>query len=121
MNTLAEAVSVGIGAVAGNLIYYAGHHAWRRLRRPSPEPRPIPAERDDFRENLIRHLYKTALEWAAQDRGPARWVMDAVWLDEVRKADEHGAVASAGSVAYLLGLPLEVREDGGVPHLEPLP
>lgn len=55
-------------------------------------------------------------------RGNSRWVMSLEWLNEVRKvdADKVPAWLAASPVETIMGIPLEVRADGGAPHLEPL-
>lgn len=72
-------------------------------------------------EDLQRCLFE-ALEHATPGD---HWVMSPEWLAEVRKlADATGRPLwvpsfSLSAPEHLLGYMIEVRKDGGVPHLEP--
>jgi hypothetical protein len=75
----------------------------------------------DLAEDLRSHIYAAACGRPRGER--ARWVMNLEWLNEVRKMelkDHSGAyLCKVGLGEFLLGLPVEVRADGGVPHLVP--
>jgi HK97 family phage major capsid protein len=78
---------------------------------------------DSLDGDLRAHLYRTWLE-TPHDELSFHWVMSLEWLNEIRRMEgstghplhEPGLRVSAPE--YLLGMPIEVREDGGVPHLE---
>ena len=67
-------------------------------------------------EALIEHLYATLDD---KPHGVAvKWVMNGEWETEL-----HAAASSLGwqpspRPATLFGIPIEIRDDGGVPHLE---
>ncbi len=92
-------------------------------RKTIPAPQPLPAQPDSLTDDLRRYIYTME---AAEPRGvKLRWVMNTEWLNECRKLDDsRGAMwvrlssAPLGTPEYLLGIPIEVRDDGGVPHLE---
>ena len=72
----------------------------------------------DLKTDLLFHLY------AARDAGikeangaTCRWVMSQEWFDTV--VENFGRTGMPGAPAYLLGFPLAVEADGGVPHLVP--
>jgi hypothetical protein len=79
-------------------------------------------------EDVLHHVHFMHAEVPAAERARSHWVMSAEWLNEVRQADlasQHGMYWTGlgrdwAAPETLLGLPVEVREDGGVPHLEPL-
>jgi HK97 family phage major capsid protein len=67
----------------------------------------------------IVHAYYTVLP---RHRVTAHWVMDAAWLARIKDMrDSKGEKLWAEGASYLLGVPFEVRSDGGFPHLEPAP
>ena len=69
--------------------------------------------------DLYRHLVDELYDVPPAQRYRARWVMNGEWHDEVRHmADAMGKPLWRPDLPCLLGLPVEVREDGGVPHLE---
>ena len=75
---------------------------------------------DDLRSYLIQALY----DEDAATRQHSHWVMNGEWFLEVRKlADQAGyplylpPISRAGP-EMLLGLPIEIRADGGAPALE---
>jgi hypothetical protein len=78
---------------------------------------------DDLASDLREHLCKTLANVPVTERRRSRWVMNLEWLSEVRRADPlpsgvlwyPRAVEEPGTI---FGLPVEVRGDGGVPHLE---
>ena len=72
--------------------------------RQRPWADPLPG----LYEYLVNHMYEVP--------GPMRyhyhWVMNQDWYDECRK------IAGPGPrFTIMLGLPLVVRDDGGIPHL----
>ena len=101
---------------------------WLRPRRRQPPLPPITVPFADpypLGEEVIRHLFATMDMTPAAERRASCWVMSTEWFNEVRRvADSMGRTAYApppglGCVEQLLGLPIEVRDGGGVPHLEP--
>ena len=74
----------------------------------------------EFRTYLIDALYAVP----APERLGSHWVMNAEWLTELRGLlgpDGRPLWEPSASLSgpdILLGLPIEVREDGGAPHLE---
>jgi HK97 family phage major capsid protein len=77
---------------------------------------------DSLDSDLLDHIYKA---FDRTDPGPRRashWVMNQEWFDEVRRlAESRGRLVDETLPAasmYLLGMPVKVRDDGGVPHLE---
>ena len=70
--------------------------------------------------DLAPHLHR-----ALADAQPgSRWVMNPEWRNECRRMDDTGTgpiwcpALSVTEPDFLFGLPVEVRDDGGVPHLE---
>jgi HK97 family phage major capsid protein len=80
----------------------------------------------DLREHIYRQVLETPLaaHGAVYDKLSFHWVMSLEWFKECRKlADAAGrALWEPGQrisgPVYLLGMPVEIRDDGGVPHLE---
>ena len=75
----------------------------------------------ELAEELREHVFRAL---AAGPRLNARWVMNLEWFNELRKLDDsRGCLYQPGLAVsapeLLLGLPIQVRPDGGVPHLEP--
>lgn len=76
----------------------------------------------DLYDYLVEALYAVP----APERRRSHWVMNREWELEVRTLAEFLDVSprapsmAADAPDLLLGLPYEVREDGGVPHLEPV-
>jgi len=73
---------------------------------------------------LRSHIYVTHANVPAAERRRSRWVMSPEWLNEVRRLDGRagpwtGLGRDWAAPETILGLPIEVRDDGGVPHLEP--
>lgn len=98
---------------------------FRRGRKPSAPPRPAPAA-----EPLFPALYAYLLDElhnAPRDlRLYGQWVMNTEWLNECRKIDDRPSrfalhLLPTGVPETLLGLPIDIRDDGGMPHLEPRP
>ena len=74
---------------------------------------------DSLAADLRKHIYQAH---ADGPRKGSHWVMSLDWLNEVRKLhDNDGRVIwEPGLVSLgLLGIPVDVRDDGGLPHLEP--
>jgi HK97 family phage major capsid protein len=74
---------------------------------------------------LRDYIYEAHAVMPAAQRQNARWVMNLEWFNEVRKLDDQrGPVWRTGlglaMPETLLGLPFEIRDDGGAPHLEAL-
>ena len=59
---------------------------------------------------MVDHMYDVA----AAERRRSRWVMNDEWFFECVKI----AGCPPDKIEYFLGLPFDVRDDGGVPHLE---
>jgi HK97 family phage major capsid protein len=106
---------------------------WWRRRPPSYRVLPgwpaAAAHPDSLGDDLRRYLYAS---WYAIDpdaRLAAQWVMSTEWWLEVcklRDAQGHALVwAPAATMRFaapvILGRPVEIRDGGGVPHLEPVP
>jgi hypothetical protein len=75
---------------------------------------------DTITGDLRQHIYRIYLNTAV-DELTHRWVMNREWFRECRKLDgghDGEGETDAAAPAYLLGLPVEVRDDGGPPHLE---
>jgi HK97 family phage major capsid protein len=72
--------------------------------------------------DLYAHLVDTLYSVPAPARRCSRWVMNAEWMGEIRKmtgADGRPLWAPASDdLRLLFGLPVEIRDGGGVPHLE---
>jgi hypothetical protein len=62
-------------------------------------------------------------EVAPEMRRRSRWIMSPDWLDDIRALDDGGNFwwEPSEGPALLLGLPVEMRRQGGAPHLEPWP
>jgi predicted phage gp36 major capsid-like protein len=77
----------------------------------------------DLSGDLREHIYQSH---ANGPRRNSRWVMSPEWLNETRRIDTAGGasfwahLSGMSGPEYLLGIPVEVRADGGPPHLEPL-
>ena len=76
---------------------------------------------DSIAADLKQHIYRT---YANGPRRNSRWVMGPAWFNDLRRMEDAGDGVTyhpglrVGSPEMLLGIPVEVREDGGVPHLE---
>jgi HK97 family phage major capsid protein len=75
----------------------------------------------ELTDDLRRYLYET---YASGPRGNSRWVMSQEWMNECRRVDLAAGstfwhASAATRAEYLLGIPVEVREDAGAPRLEP--
>lgn len=81
---------------------------------------------DDLPGDLREHIYRTWAATPAAAHKVSHWVMSLEWFNEVRRLDDSqgrslyqpGMRVSAPE--FLLGIPVEIRDDGGVPHLEEL-
>ena len=79
------------------------------------------SEPDSLAHDLINHLYITHANTPAAERRNSRWVMNNEWWLETRPAvGVTPRWPPSVEVETLFGLPVEIRADGGVPHLEPL-
>jgi hypothetical protein len=89
----------------------------------------------ELAEDLRQYIHEIC---AAGPHKNVRWVMNPEWFGECRRLDAYAAHwvmnldflkerpetapdpgATVGRMEFLLGIPIEVRDDGGVPHLEP--
>ncbi len=79
---------------------------------------------DTLSGDLYAHLLESIYVHEPEARQGAHWVMNAEWLAESRKITDARGVPvwtpamSPGGPQILLGFPIEVRKDGGAPHLE---
>jgi len=73
----------------------------------------------ELQQELYIYLLKELNDAHPRERHGCGWVMNREWWDEVRKLSGHQAPVTVEGSTYLLGLPTEIRDDGGVPHLEP--
>lgn len=78
------------------------------------------ADADSLAGDLKEHIFKTLANGPHQD---SHWVMNMEWLNELRKLEDHGGPLwrpswTISEPQMLLGIPIEIRADGGVPHLE---
>ena len=79
----------------------------------------MPAAQAELMADLRRHIYETACSHPAGQR--ARWVMNQEWVNECRKLELEAGRAFWNfdrRGEYMLGIPIDVRDDGGLPHLE---
>jgi|HubBroStandDraft_2_1064218.scaffolds.fasta_scaffold05850_8 HK97 family phage major capsid protein len=84
------------------------------------------ATADTLGADLFEHLIFWVHEAPKAKR--LQWVMNGEWLNECRRmTDGSGHPRNLMEPAfrldgpdYLLGVPVDVRDDGGVPHLEEL-
>jgi hypothetical protein len=98
---------------------------WRRKPRP-PARHPLPgwpagaAYPDSLSDDLYRHMIDSMYAVHPRERMQSHWVMTMDWLSECRKlAISIGErPPPVGCPDVLLGLPVEVREGSGPPHLE---
>jgi HK97 family phage major capsid protein len=75
---------------------------------------------DSLAEDLKQHIYQT------YENGPRRdshWVMNPEWFNACRQIETPGGVMwhpdlTVSAPEAMLGIPVEVRDDGGPPHLE---
>lgn len=76
---------------------------------------------DSLAGDLRQHIYQAH---AAGPRRDSRWVMSAEWLNECRKLEDGSGHAvfqlrwTIDAPQTMLGIPIEIRADGGPPHLE---
>lgn len=71
---------------------------------------------------LVEHLHFCLSATEPSERRHARWVMNSEWYTEclgMRDSGGRRLWAPEPPRELLFGLPVEVRDDGGVPHLEP--
>jgi len=80
---------------------------------------------DSLQDDLIKHLYWWACQHGEISR--FRWVMNQEWWNTCRAlTDPQGRplwlpAFNANGQHVLLGAPINIRDDGGVPHLELCP
>ncbi len=77
---------------------------------------------DTLTGDLREHIFRTYAN-TPTDELTSRWVMSLEWLNEVRKLDDsrgglHRPGPAISAPEFLLGIPIEIREGGGPPHLE---
>src|SRR5260221_10581443 len=92
----------------------------------------------ELTQALLDYLYETH---ANGPRENSRWVMNAEWMDEVRKIEglyaahwtmsldflndrpgiDPDSGVSLGRLETILGIPFQIRDDGAAPHLEANP
>jgi hypothetical protein len=86
-------------------------YAWDEYAGRHPETEPL--ARDLYRY-LVDHLYSKP----PAERQRMHWVMDSEWWQECKKiGSEPLPPAGNGGHMTMLGLPVTVEEDGGIPHL----
>jgi HK97 family phage major capsid protein len=79
---------------------------------------------DTLSDALLPYLFEALYCMDAAERRRSHWVMNTEWFLEVRKLGDsmgHPVLMppwSPSAPAMLLGLPVEIRTDGGAPHLE---
>ena len=78
-------------------------------RPPSAEPLA-----KDLYRYLMDHLYSKP----PAERRLMHWVMDTEWWQECEKITNEPLPVHGNGVITMLGLPVTVKDDGGVPHLE---
>ena len=81
------------------------------------------ATRTGFAEELMAYIYEAHAMVPPAERRNSHWVMNLEWFLEVRDmADSRGLIwqpsVSVAGPETMLGLPIEIRDDGGAPHLE---
>lgn len=77
---------------------------------------------DSLAGDLKQHILQAHADGPRRD---SHWVMSGEWLTEIRRIED-GAGRPLFQPSWtidapqtLLGIPVEVRDGGGVPHLEP--
>ncbi len=80
--------------------------------------------RTGFSGELLSYIFEAYAIVPAAERRVSHWVMNAEWFTEVRRVagPDGGSLwhpsFTLGAPETLLGLPIEVRDDGGAPLLE---
>ena len=77
---------------------------------------------DSLSNDLHEHLHFWLAMVPHQERRRSRWVMSGEWELECRRlaiALGYTPSLTIDGPDLLLGLPIEIRDDCGVPHLEP--
>jgi hypothetical protein len=75
-------------------------------------------------EELREHIIRTYSDTPAGQRRASHWVMDPEWVSDVRRVDDDRRSAfcpppvPVTGPELLMGLPMEIREGAGPPHLE---
>jgi HK97 family phage major capsid protein len=77
-----------------------------------------------FTDELRAYIFEANYLVPPAQRRTSHWVMNLEWFNEVRRLDDRSgpmfwAAFAVTAPETLLGLPIEIREDGGAPHLEP--
>ena len=108
---------------------------WPWQRKPQPPVRhPLPGwpaaarHPDSLADDLRRHLYESI---SAIDPGEGRgvrvhWVMTADWYTECRKIGDPASgylwepSMTVSTADRILGIPVQIRDGSGPPHLEPV-
>jgi hypothetical protein len=67
----------------------------------------------DLHANLVGQLHAVP----PATRARSRWVMNLEWLNECRRLSWEASPVQLTEPETMLGLPVQVREDGGFPHL----
>lgn len=83
-----------------------------RLRRP-----PVELRIEDLSGDLLDHLFRMYYALDSEQRHKARWVMNDEWFLEVRKLMPLRPSPKELPLTLLMR-PVEIRPDGGAPHLE---
>jgi hypothetical protein len=70
---------------------------------------------------LREHIFRVEAGTAADERRRSHWVMDPRWLRVLRMLDDGSGfwLEVPGGPQHILGLPLQLRDGAGLPHLEP--
>lgn len=101
---------------------------WHRKKPPAHHPLPGwpagAAYPDSLADDLQRHFYECLYAVAPAERGSSHWVMTADWYLECRKMASGYLPTvlwnpATSSELVLLGIPVQIRDGGGPPHLEP--
>jgi HK97 family phage major capsid protein len=81
---------------------------------------------DSLSDDLRRHIFEAMYAVPPGLRQGAHWVMSGEWYLECRKMTDPGGFPlwvpslRTDGPDVLLGMPIEVREGAGPPHLEPV-
>lgn len=78
----------------------------------------------EFQQALFDHLVRTLHSTPAEERRNSKWVMSGEWLIDIRSlVDGRGypiweLPRPVEEPDYLFGLPFEIKDGSGPPHLE---
>ena len=82
----------------------------------------MPAAQAELTADLRRHIYEAFGEMRPYDRERGHWVMNPEWFRELLLLRLEAPPSPSGVMrslpVQLFGIPIEVRDDGGLPHLE---